>query len=148
MYTQEIFLVFFTARGVILVFTCNMLTKKNFCQCDFLSVMDCTVSHTGYMYFGIWMKRNSTWGKQCNNVARKGSSEDKVNKSSIYLFIYFFILTVICVTYHIIYLNKCTLDKIQKRSKIIKNISTLFSLNCLSIKFCEKSRTILKRIIE
>ena len=107
--------------------------------------MDCTVSHTGYMYFGIWMKRNSTWGKQCNNVARKGSSEDKVNKSSIYLFIYFF-FTVICVTYHIFDLNKCTLDKIQKRSKIIKNISTLFSLNCVSIKFCEKSRTILKRI--
>ena len=26
-YTQEIFLVFLTARGVLLVFTCNMLTK-------------------------------------------------------------------------------------------------------------------------
>ena len=95
-------------------------------------MMDCTVSHTGYMYFGIWMKRNSTWGKQFNNVARKGSSEDKVNKSSIYLFFYLFIylfIFTVCVTYHIIYLNKWPLDKIQKRSKIMKNMST-FSFNC------------------
>ena len=43
-----------------------------------------------------------------------------------------------------IYLIKCTLDKIPERSKIIKNISTLFSFNLVSIKFCEKSKIILK----
>ena len=32
-------------------------------------------------------------------------------------------------------------------SKIIKNISTLFSVNLVSIKFCEKSKIILKIII-
>ena len=34
-----------------------------------------------------------------------------------------------------------------ERSKIIKNISTLFSINLVSIKFCEKSKIILKIIV-
>ena len=34
-----------------------------------------------------------------------------------------------------------------ERSKIIKNISTLFSVNLVSIKFCEKSRIMVKTII-
>ena len=34
-----------------------------------------------------------------------------------------------------------------ERSKIIKNISTLFSVNLVSIKFCEKSTIMLKIII-
>ena len=34
-----------------------------------------------------------------------------------------------------------------ERSKIIKNISTLFSVNLVSIKFCEKSTIMLKTII-
>ena len=50
------------------------------------------------------------------------------------------------MTYHI-YLIKCTLDKIPERGKIIKNISTLFSINLVSIKFREKSKIMLKIII-
>ena len=34
-----------------------------------------------------------------------------------------------------------------ERSKIIKNISTLFSVNLVSIKFCEKSTIMLKIIM-
>ena len=49
------------------------------------------------------------------------------------------------MTYHI-YLIKCTLDKMPERSKIIKNISTLFSVNLVSIKLCEKSTVMLKII--
>ena len=35
-------------------------------------------------------------------------------------------------------LDKCTLDKMPERSKIIENISTLFSLTLVSIKFRKK----------
>ena len=44
-------------------------------------------------------------------------------------------------------LIKCTLDKMPERSKIIKNISTLFSINLVSIKCREKSKILLKVII-
>ena len=44
-------------------------------------------------------------------------------------------------------LIKCTLDKMPERRKIITNISTLFSINLVSIKFREKSKNILKTII-
>ena len=35
-------------------------------------------------------------------------------------------------------LDKCTLDKMPERSKIIENIGTLFSLTLVSIKFRKK----------
>ena len=63
----------------------------NFCQCDFLLVMDCTVLHN----FGILMTRNSKaiTARQCNTLynqktrsASKDSSDDKVNNSSNFFF--------------------------------------------------------------
>ena len=94
------------------------------------------------------MKRNSKANcktmlyNQETRSAKIGSSEVQVNNfSNIYIF-----FTVICVTYHI-YLIKCTLDKMPERSKIIKNISTLFSINLVSIKVREKSKIILIIII-
>ena len=59
--------------------------------------MDCTVSRTGYMYFGFLMKRNSTWGKLQDNVIQpeKKISEKRElwgqGKQILYLFIYLFI---------------------------------------------------------
>ena len=44
-------------------------------------------------------------------------------------------------------LIKCTLDKMRERRKIIKNFSTLFSINLVSIKCREKSKILLKVII-
>ena len=44
-------------------------------------------------------------------------------------------------------LIKCTLDKMPERSKIIKNFSTLFSINLVSIKCREKSKILLEVII-
>ena len=118
------------------------LCLLNFCQCDFLLVMDCTVLHVLESW---WGETATQTARQCNTLynqktrsARKGSSDDKVNNSSN-----FFFLTDICLTYHI-YLIKCTLDKIPERSKIIKNITTLFSINLVSIKFCVKSKILLK----
>ena len=58
------------------------------------------------------MRRNS----------KSSSSDDKVNNSSIFFTV-------------IMYLIKGTLDKIPERSKIIKNNSTLFSINLVSIEF-------------
>ena len=58
------------------------------------------------------MRRNS----------KASSSDDKVNNSSIFF-------------YSNMYSIKCTLDKIPERSKIIKNNSTLFSINLVSINF-------------
>ena len=102
----------------------------NFCQCDFLLVIDCTMLH---ILESWWRGTARQTARQCNTLynqktrsARKGSSDDKVNNSSN------FFLTVICVTYHIC-LIKCTLDEIPERSKIIANISTLFSFNVTSI---------------
>ena len=98
-------------------------------------------------YFGILMKTERQGKLQDNNnntirkqVPRKGSSEIKVNNSSNFFNSH--------VWHTIIYLIKCTLDKMPERSKIIKNISALFSLNFIKLNFVKNQRTILKRIIE
>ena len=123
---------------------CNTCMFTKFLSMWFSLVMDCTVLH---ILESWWRGTARQTARQCNTLynqktrsARQGSSDDKVNNSSN------FFLTVICVTYHIC-LIKCTLDEIPERSKIIANISTLFSFNLTSIKFREKSKIILKIII-
>ena len=96
----------------------------------------------------VWiLDEEEQQGKLQDNVIQSGNKISKNRQlwgQGKQLFYFFF--TVICVTYHI-YLIKCTLDKMPERSKIIKNISTLFSVNLVSIKFCEKSTIMLKIII-
>ena len=96
----------------------------------------------------VWiLDEEEQQGKLQDNVIQSGNKISKNRQlwgQGKQLFYFFF--TVICVTYHI-YLIKCTLDKMPERSKIIKNISTLFSVNLVNIKFCEKSTIMLKIII-
>ena len=95
----------------------------------------------------VWiLDEEEQQGKLQDNVIQSGNKISKNRQlwgQGKQLFYFFF--TVICVTYHI-YLIKCTLDKMPERSKIIKNISTLFSVNLVSIKLCEKSTIMLKII--
>ena len=96
----------------------------------------------------VWiLDEEEQQGKLQDNVIQSGNKMISKNRQlwgqGKQLFYFFF--TVICVTYHI-YLIKCTLDKMPGGSKIIKNISTLFSVNLVSIKLCEKSTVMLKII--
>ena len=88
-------------------------------------------------YSGILMMRDNM--ATCNTMAaiqpeNEISKERQLWGQGKQLF-WFFYSNMCDIPY---LLDKCTLDKMPERSKIIENISTLFSLTLVSIKFRKK----------